>query len=149
MTRITGMLGALLLLAAGETAFAQDLPPLEAYGRLPEVDLCELSPSGNRAASRVTSNGRDLVVVFDLATMQVVTAADAQEVNPRYIRFVDDDSVVLVAGKTVRTMAVRDSFDYSSAYSFDVSTKSIPGLDRRWLDAALLALVVDAGQLAD
>ena len=134
MTRMKGAIVAWLLLAAGENAWAQGLPPLEAYGRLPEVDLCELSPSGNRAVSRVTSNGRDLIVVFDLETMQPVTAADAADVNPRYIRFVDDDSVVLVAGQTIRTMAVRNSFDYSSAYSFDVNTKEIRVLLKRAQD---------------
>ena len=115
----------------GSIANAQDLPPLEAYGRLPEYDMYELSPSGKFGATRLTAAGRDLVVVFDVDTSAFVSGADAEKVNPRSLRFIDDSQLVLVAGRTVKALAVRNSFDYSSAYALNVATDEIRVLLRR------------------
>lgn len=112
-------------------ANAQELPPLEAYGRLPEYDMYELSPSGKLGATRLTADGRDLVVVFDVDTSAFVSGADAAKVNPRYLHFIDDNQLVLVAGRTMRALAVRGSFDYSSAYALDLSTKEVRVLLRK------------------
>lgn len=116
---------ALLILAFCLTAHAQDFPPLEAYGQLPLFDLYELSPSGNRGASRVTVNGKDSVMVFDINTSEFISGANSDEVNPRWLRFVDEDQLVLVAGRTMRSFAVRNAFDYSQAYALDLSTNKI------------------------
>ncbi|NNC63316.1 MAG: hypothetical protein HKN84_00905, partial [Gammaproteobacteria bacterium] len=78
----------LVVLVASGPLLAQDLPPLEAYGRLPLLDIMELSPDGSRIATRVTQDGEDRVVVLDAATGGVVTSADAAAVNPRRLRFV-------------------------------------------------------------
>ncbi len=112
-------------------ANAQELPPLEAYGRLPEYDMYELSPSGKLGATRLTADGRDLVVVFDVDTAAFVSGADAAEVNPRSLRFIDDNQLVLVAGRTIKSFAVRDSFDYSSAYALNISNKDVCVLLRK------------------
>ena len=40
------------LIGANGLAVAEDLPPLEAYGALPEFDMFVLSPSGEFAATR-------------------------------------------------------------------------------------------------
>ena len=122
---------AVLILSTSSLSLASELPPLEAYGRLPMMDMLELSPSGTRAASRITHGGRDLVMVIDMETADFVTGMDAAEVNPRWLRWISEDKLVLVAGETVRTRAVRSAFDYSMAYSFDVGTKDIRVLLRR------------------
>lgn len=115
-------------------ANAQEFAPLEAYGRLPTVDLMALSPQGKSFAARVTSDGRDLVVVFDMESGEFVTGANAAEVNPRWLRFVDERYLILVAGRTVRSFNVRHAFDYSSAYAFDVETTDIKVLMRNARD---------------
>ena len=112
-------------------AYSQDLPPLEAYGRLPVYDMYALSASGRYGASRITNDGQDAVMVFDLDTHDFVWGADAEEVNPRRLRFVDDDQLILIAGQTIRTFSVRNQFDYSSAYAMNLSTREIQVLLRR------------------
>ncbi len=114
-----------LLLLSSPLALASDLPPLEAYGRLPMMDLLELSPNGTRAASRITQGGRDLVMVIDLETADFISGMDAANVNPRWLRWASEDKLVLVASDTVRTRAVRNSFEYSQAYGFDVESKDV------------------------
>ncbi|MDJ0792642.1 MAG: alpha/beta fold hydrolase [Woeseiaceae bacterium] len=122
---------AVLLLSFPSLSFASELPPLEAYGRLPMMDILELSPDGTRAASRVMRDGRDLVMVIDLESMEFVTGLDAAEVNPRWLRWISEDQLVLVVSDTVRTWSVRNAFDYSQAYSFDVATRDIRVLLKR------------------
>ena len=56
---------------------------------------------------------------------------DAAEVNPRWLRWISEDKLVLVAGRTVSTRAVRSAFDYSHAYSFDVATRDVRVLLKR------------------
>ena len=79
----------------GAAATAQELPPLAAYGRLPEYGLYQLSPSGKLAAARVVKGGRDMLAIVDVDKREFVTAADATRVNPRGIEFVEEDKVVL------------------------------------------------------
>ena len=113
-------------------ASANDLPPLEAYGELPLYDMYKLSPTGNLAAARVTYENNDRIVVVDVDSRQALLAVGAEKVNPRWIRFVEDDKVVLVAGQTVRNMRVRGgSFYYGHAYSFDLSTEKVRPLMQR------------------
>ncbi len=121
MTRISALCVVLAVVGAGQ-AFAQDLPPLEAYGKLPDFSMLELSPSGRYVASRIRSTGQDLVMVFDLESLEYRTGLDAEEVNPRSLSFVGDDVLVLVSGETIKTFAVRNAFDYSAAHSLDIHT---------------------------
>jgi dipeptidyl aminopeptidase/acylaminoacyl peptidase len=85
----------------------------------------ELSPDGSRIATRVTQDGEDRVVVLDAATGGVVTSADAAAVNPRRLRFVDEDNLILVAGGTRHTYYIRRGFYYSSAFALDLETSKV------------------------
>ncbi len=116
---------AALLLTLSSLSLASELPPLEAYARLPMMDMLELSPDGTRAASRVSYDGRDLVMVLDMESTEFITGMNAADVNPRWLRWISEDQLVLVVSDTVRTRAVRSRFNYSQAYSFDVATKDI------------------------
>ena len=111
-----------LVLAFCAAVSAQELPPLEVYGALPETDLLTLSPSGRYAAFRRTRPGEDLILVTNTATGEEVVLADAGAINPFDLRFVTEDRLVLVTRRTVRTWAVRRSFDYSQAYVLDVAS---------------------------
>lgn len=129
------ILAASLGIALGAVANAQELPPLEAYGRLPQYDLYQLSPSGKRAAARVVQDGRDVLAVLDVDTRSYVMAADASRVNPRGIRFVEEDKVVLVAGQTVRGFNVRGgSYYFGHAYAMDLADGDVRNLMTRATD---------------
>lgn len=120
----------LFLLILGLNVFAEDQPPLEAYGALPAFDMFVLSPSGDFAATRNNSTDEDLILVLDIAQDKYLASVAAGEANPRDLVFVADDRLVLVAGKTLRTVRVRRAFEYSQAFVFNTKSKSI----RRLLD---------------
>ena len=122
---------AAIALIAGSLAFAAEFPPLDAYGRLPTYDMFELSPSGKLGASRVTADGQDMVLVIDIDRNEFITGANAENVNPRWLRFVDDNQLVLVAGETMRRRAVRNQFDFSQGFALNISTGEIQTLLRR------------------
>lgn len=122
---------AVIALLTGSLAAAAELAPLEAYGKLPTYDMFELSPSGKLGASRVTVDGQDMVLVIDIDRNEFLTGANAEHVNPRWLRFVDDNQLILVAGETMRKLAVRNQFDFSQGFALDISTGEIQTLLRR------------------
>ena len=114
-----------LLCLSAAACLAAEPPPLETYGALPQVDMLEISPDGTRIASRMVLQDRDLIVVQDIATGQLVGGVDAAAVNPRFLNFVDDNYLVMVASAAVRARALRSRFEYSSAYSLDIQTGDV------------------------
>ncbi|HNP62845.1 MAG TPA: prolyl oligopeptidase family serine peptidase [Woeseiaceae bacterium] len=109
-------------------AFGQSPPPLEAYGAMPTVDLLVISPSGNRIAYRLTTNDQDVVVVADLQTMEIKNGLTVGDISVRQLRLVDDDTLIIHAGRTARALGFRGQFDFSTALRFDVSTGSLDQL---------------------
>lgn len=113
-------------------ALAGELPPLEAYGKLPRFGLYALSPSGRLAATRVVEDGRDAIMVIDVDAQDYLVGVDASKVNPRWIRFAEEDKVVLVAGQTVQSWNVRGgSYYYGHAYTFDLASNKVRRLMER------------------
>lgn len=127
-----------LVLAAAQLfsaiASAQSPPPLEAYGAMPTVDLMVISPSGDRIAYRVTTSDQDVVAVVDLDSMEVVRGVSVGEISVRELRLVDDDTLIIIAGRTARAFGFRGQFDFSAAFRFDVSTGSLDQLLKRARD---------------
>ena len=111
-----------LALFAFAGGWAQELPPLEAYGALPEADLFTMSPSGRYVAYRHTRPGEDRILVVDTETNERVVVADARDVNPRELVFVTEDRVVLIAGETVHARGVRQPFDANEVYVLDTAS---------------------------
>ncbi len=118
-----GLTLAMLLAAAPSTA--QELPPLEAYGALPEASLMAISPSGRRYAYRSTTDEHDAILVVDRASGDVVGGAPIGDIGPRDLMFVDDDNLIAVAGRTRRMLGYSGAFDYSAAFHYRVSKKQI------------------------
>lgn len=114
---------ALLALFAG--ASAEELPPLEAYGALPETSLITLSPCGRLVAFRQARHDEDVILVTDTASGEIVATADASGLNLFDLHFVADDRLVLVMRQTVRTWTVRRSFDSSEAHVLDVTSGEV------------------------
>jgi len=112
-------------------ALAQELPPLEVYGALPQSSLVALSPDGSKVAARIVIGDIDAVYVEDLETSEFVSGAKAGDVNPRHLVFANADVLLLVAGRTYKDMGVRRAFDYSSAYSLGLTDQKIRVLLKR------------------
>lgn len=110
-------------LVAGLTARAE-LPPLEAYGNLPFFSDAELSPDGQRiAAIAHTANGSRLVVLDRGGS--VLSQIGTSNIKARGVGFYDDDHVILFASETTRTQGFRSRYEYSGAYSINLSTTAV------------------------
>ncbi len=120
----------LLFLLLLSPSYAQESPPLEAYGAIPEVSLMTISPSGRVAAYRSTTADQDVVVVVDLDSQQFVSSVGVEYVKPRSLMFVDDDSLLLVASDTIRRRNIRGPWEHSEAWLLNVRNNSL----RRLLD---------------
>ncbi len=104
------------------TALGDGLPPLEAYGSLPEISMVALSPSGERVAFRHFDGEEEIVGIRDVESGRILGATNVDGVKPRWLTFVNDDYLLLVASDLMRHHRVRGSFEYSGAWVFDVAS---------------------------
>ncbi|MEM7432988.1 MAG: prolyl oligopeptidase family serine peptidase [Pseudomonadota bacterium] len=123
---------AALLFFLSASASAQDLPPIEAYGALPEVTLTALSPSGNVVAYRVWNESQDVVVVVNLQQHELVTAVDVSQVNPRRLTLISDDQLLLVASNLGRSAFVRGRWENSAVWLLDTGESTLRRLFDRY-----------------
>jgi dienelactone hydrolase len=115
-------------LVLASVSAAQSPPPLEAYGAMPRVDLLTISPSGKRVAYRMTTSDQDAIVVVDLEAGKMLGGIEVGEIAARELRFVDDDNLIIIAGRTARALGFRGQFDYSAAFRFEVSSQDLDQL---------------------
>lgn len=115
----------ILLLALPGVSFAQQPPPLEAYGALPDVSSIAISPNGELIAYRRTSGDVDALIVIDIERMEVLGGIDVEDVKPRRAMFIDDDTLVLIASDTMRGFAYRASWEQSAAFIFDIRKNTL------------------------
>ncbi|MEM9056851.1 MAG: prolyl oligopeptidase family serine peptidase, partial [Pseudomonadota bacterium] len=102
-----------------------ELPPIEAYGALPAIDLMTISPSGKRIAYRRSVDGRDDLLVVDLETLKLAGGAGVSDLSPRELAFVDDDNLIAVARSVRRVWGYRGQLDYSAAFRLNVPTGEV------------------------
>lgn len=75
--------------------------PLEVYGRLPSVEEVALSPDGSRIALIHTKDDRRVLFLFTLADHKLLgKPQDVGNVKLRWIRWADNDHLIIVASKT-------------------------------------------------
>ncbi len=104
-------------------ALAQNtLPPIEAYGALPDKNMMVISPSGDRIAYRTQSADKDYVVVFDLTTNKMVAAIDAADVNPKWTHFIDEDRILFLVSESKKINYGKRSFDDSAAFIYELKS---------------------------
>jgi len=70
------------------------MPPLSAYGKLPEIEDAALSPSGNRIAALMTVNDTRLLVAFDNDN-SVITRMSVNEMKIRTFDWVGEDRLLI------------------------------------------------------
>ena len=109
-------------------AFAQSPPPLEAYGAMPTVDLMVISPSGDRIAYRLTTSHQDVIAVVDLNKKEMVSGVSVEDISVRQLRLIDDNTLIIIAGRSAEVFGFHGQFDMSAAFRFDVSTGSLDKL---------------------
>lgn len=94
-------------------------PPIEAYGKLPEVSQLALSADGSHIAYFLQNDDEEILTISELGK-GVVSAGKIGNVKGGYISFVGNDYVVLTASRTTR-WGSRRNYEYSGAISIRVS----------------------------
>ncbi|MDJ0908306.1 MAG: prolyl oligopeptidase family serine peptidase [Woeseiaceae bacterium] len=122
MNKFPAILSLLLLSVA---ALAQEPPPLEAYGALPEVSQIAISPDGGLVAYRKVTADRDVVNIADVDRMESLGGIDVSSVKPRRLIFIDNNHLVLVASETIRPLGYRNQWEQSAAFIYDVRDGSM------------------------
>lgn len=108
------------LLASSPPALAK--PPMEAFGDVPGIRLMQLSPDGKKVAYLQRENGEDILFVYDFATKTSKALTRVNNLRARYLRFLGNDRVVIVASKDTRTFGFIGRYEFSAAFSFDLNT---------------------------
>lgn len=95
---------------------------MEAFGDLSHVRAMELSPDGKKVAFLQRQNGDDVLVIHDLTTSTSKGITRVSELRARYVHFVGNDYVILIASKEARAIGFAGRWEVSTAYAFDLKT---------------------------
>lgn len=110
-------------------AFA-DLPPIEAYGRLPEITSAQISPDGKKVAAITNFSGTTRLVVYDI-DKGPVKHLTIKESKARSVTFHDNNHVILRASETTRTSGFQGEYEFSAAFSVALDKNNPVQLLRR------------------
>jgi dienelactone hydrolase len=83
-------------------AVAQDAPPpISAFAEMPAIELATLSPSGERIAALLTTDGQRRIVLMDTA-LTVLRAIGAGTVKVRDLEWIGEEAVLMHSTQTER-----------------------------------------------
>lgn len=114
------------------SAFAK--PPVDAFSEVPEIRGVKLSPDGNSVAYIQRTGETDVLVIHDFVTSTAKPLVQVTDIKARYVHFVGNDYVVLVASAETRTNGFRDRYENSAAFAFNVKTGKYTQLLRNTKD---------------
>ncbi len=120
--RLRTILASACLAGLAFAAPAHAKPPMEAFGDMPQVRAMQLSPDGKKVAFLQRQNGDDVLVIHDLTTSKSQGITRVSEIKARYIHFVGNDYVVLIATKEARAAGFAGRWEASSAHAFNLQT---------------------------
>jgi len=87
-----------------------------------------ISPSGKRVAYRMTTSEQDAIVIVDLEAGKMIGGIEVGEIAARSLQFVDDENLIIIAGRTTKALGFRGQFDYSAAFRFDIASQKLDQL---------------------
>jgi dipeptidyl aminopeptidase/acylaminoacyl peptidase len=113
------------VLAAGAARAAS----LEAYGRLPTMDMVSISPDGSRIAFVQVVNGKQAVVVDQLSPAAVVGEMPPTDQKVRSLRWADNNHLIVLKSQSGYAQDVDSSLaEWELAYNFDLAKKKVTAL---------------------
>lgn len=112
--RVLGCLAALLALNHAAAAAS-----LADYGILPTTQMLSISPSGKLVALRRTTMDSDQVWVVSLEQRKVLQRTDVMSVRPRYLYFISDEEVILVASERKHLISYGGHYEVSTAFALN------------------------------
>lgn len=109
-------------------------PTIDDYGSLPNTSMMSVSPNGNIVAFRDVQNGQDILKVISLSEKKMLPGLNLADIQPKSIRFANDDIVYLQAASFGRVSGFRGKFESSTGFAFNIKTNEIrqllvPGKD--------------------
>ncbi|WP_159084280.1 prolyl oligopeptidase family serine peptidase [Saccharobesus litoralis] len=115
-----------ILLGVCQSCFAAlKIPDLASYAALPENTLVRLSPNGKQIAFRYYNGERDMLIVQDLQTGDMVAGADLQNIDVENIYFLDETRLIMVAGSEQKLAGYRGRHQVSKAFIFNLTNKKM------------------------
>lgn len=118
--RVLGCLAAVL--AMNYPAVAASLAD---YGNLPTTQMLSISPSGKLVALRRTTADTDQVWVVSLEQRKVLQRTDVTRVRPRYLYFISDEEVILVASERKHLINYGGHYEVSTAFALNAITGDV------------------------
>lgn len=98
---------------------------VEAYAQLPSISLMAISSDGSLIAYRNKSDGKDVVMVVNLAQQKIISAVNIEGINPNNLYFINNNIVVLVATNNIRLRGYRGRHDASWAYALNIANNRV------------------------
>ncbi len=101
-----------------------NLLPIEFYANQAEISMLRISPSGKNLALRYTKDGRDLILIKDIATGKSLGGANIDSINPQDIYFINEKRLILRASEYKKLAGFRGKHNVSTAFVLDVGEPS-------------------------
>ena len=127
-------------------ALAEDqplqMPPLSAYGELPQIEDASISPSGNRIAALLTVNGNRMLALFESGT-KLINRVSVNDFKIRSIDWIGEDRVLVIYSETEKLGAffTTDKHEFYKALILSTNPNSqaeVVFTNKRYLANAVL-----------
>jgi len=100
--------------------------PLEAYGRLPNIETAAISPSGDRLALIWTDGEGRKVVLKDLRTGKIERVLPAGEAKVRGLQWADDKHLLITTSTTTSVLGViSPRREWYMVFDYDLPSNSL------------------------
>lgn len=123
--RIYQLTISLIFLLSFSSTADNKLLPLDIYAAPPEISLMTISPDGTRIAYRALQKKREVLLIKDIATSQVLGGALIDGLNVNYVYFIDNFRVILKVSDYKKLPGYKGMHNISSAMIYDIRTKEI------------------------
>jgi dipeptidyl aminopeptidase/acylaminoacyl peptidase len=119
--------------------------PLEAYGRLPTMDMVSISPDGSKVAFVQVVNGKQAIVVDQLNPAAVVGEMPPTDQKVRGLEWADNSHLVVVKSQSgyAQDGLESDLGEWEFAYSFDLAKKKVTALYNKSHNGGNASLIAD------
>ncbi|MEM9375054.1 MAG: prolyl oligopeptidase family serine peptidase [Pseudomonadota bacterium] len=103
------------------------IPPLKAYGALPEISSAEISPDGTKVATIVHFDDRSMMLVISLVGDPPIPIG-ISNMKPRAVSFYDNDYVILRLSDTTSTIGFRAEYEFDTAVAINLKSNEFEQL---------------------
>jgi dipeptidyl aminopeptidase/acylaminoacyl peptidase len=114
-----------LLLFLPLSASAQKLIPIENYGNLPANSMFALSPNGEMIAYRMTKQGKDFYLVYNIKTNKRIKFVNIDSVKPLSAYFLSNTHIIFSASNYIKLEGYKGRYHVNIAYSFNIDSGKI------------------------